>query len=322
MRSHGFPQLRSLIRNIEKILVGRCAASFDADSITTGVTIVPLPLWSELTPVIDVGLKAKKSPDLVLPARIEWSVPPLVALAQGETISASWRITNMGHDLSGSVTVSEDGLSDSVPGQLDTETVFAFSPRDLRRKLASIAKAGEDAKWEILQSFEAYTRSKLDEANRILAQELSEYHGQSIPGVLDDVALDSILTQMLFGEGDSSIVSRMVDKALAPDAFKSFDPARYFTLNLKSRALGEVRRTVGDPHIGSKIRRLQKQVGATDLDTLLSAFNEQYPKSNLGKKRAAAALTVAASAELMAVPLLTDDELRDYSGRRGASGAA
>ena len=322
MRAHGFPQLRSLICNIEKILIGRVASTLSIDHIVLATTVVPLPLWAELKPEINVGLKAVKNVGLVLPARIEWSVPPLVLLGAGETVDADWRITNMGHNLSGTVTVSESGLSERVPGQLETTPFFAFSPRDLRRRLAAIATAGDNAKWETLQSFESYTRSKLDEANRILAQELSEYHGQSIPGVLDDIALDSILTQMLFGEGDTSIVSRMVDKALQPDAFKNYDPARYFTLNLKSRAIGEVRRIVGDPHIGPKIRRLQKQVGATDVETLVSAYNEQYPKANLGKKRAAAALTAGPALDVMSVQLVTDEELREYSGRRGASGSA
>jgi len=320
MRSHGFPQLRTITRNIEKILVGRAAAALSTAEVTTSVTIVPLPLWSELKPQIDVGIKAQKNANLVLPARIEWSLPPLLLLRAGESVTAEWRITNMGHNLAGSLTVTEAGLSEPVPGQLDTEILFAFSPRDLKRKLAAIAKTGDTAKWEILQSFEEYTRSKLDEANRILAQELSEYHGQSIPGVLDDIALDSLLTQMLFGEGDTSIVSRMVDKALQPDAFKDFDPARYFTLNLKSRALGEVRRTVGDPHIGSKIRRLQKIIGAQNVETLVSAYNEQYPTANLGPKRAAAALTVGAALDVTSVHLVTDEELREYSGRRSAGG--
>jgi hypothetical protein len=322
VRSRGFPQLRSLIQNIETILIGRAANQLSIENFDTTTTIVRLPLWSELRPEINVGVKLVKNEDLVLPARIEWSITPVVLLAPGQTVDASWRITNMGHNLSGSVIVSSSGLSSHIPGQLDTVSLEAFGPRDLRRKLDGLITLGASAKWLILQSFETYTRSKLDEANRILAQELSEHYGQSIPGVLDDIALDELLTHMLFGEGDTSIVSRMVDKALQPDAFKTFDPARYFTLNLKSRALGEVRRTVGDPHIGPKIRRLQKQVGATDVDALVSAYNEQYPKENLGKKRAAAALTVGPAIGIFAVALVTDEELRAYSGRRGSSGVA
>jgi hypothetical protein len=322
VRAHGFPQLRQLIQSIEQILIGRTASSVNTAGFDAHTTIVRLPVWSELRPAIDVGLKAVKHADLVLPARIEWSLPPLVLLTDGETVDASWRITNMGHQLSGVLTISEFGLSEPVPGQLDCVTIDAFSVRDLTRKLQRLVTAGDTAKWEILQSFESYTRSKLDEANRILAQEFSEYHGQSIPGVVDEIAIDSLLTHMLFGEGDTSIVSRMVDKALHPDAFKTYDPARYFSLNLKSRALGEVRRSIGDPHIGTKIRRLHRQVGALDLDALVSAYNAQYPKEHLGAKRAAAALTAGPEVGVTAVTLVSDEELREYAGRRGFSGAA
>ena len=328
MRSRGFPQLRTLVRNIETILVGHAAQEVATDGFVTATTVVPLPLWVELPPKIDVGLKSAKNEDLVLPARIEWSLPPVVLLRDGESVSADWRVTNMGHNLSGTVQVTSAGISESVPGELSTSPVHAFSGRDLRRKLDALVKAGQTARWLILEGFETYTRSKLEEASRIVAQELSVHNEQSIPGVLDDIAIDGLLTHMLFGSADgsstqrSSIVSRMVDKALAPDAFRTYDPARYFTLNLKSRALDEVRRTVGDPHIGPKIRRLQQQVQATNIDELVRAYNEQYPKENLGWKRAVAALSVGPAAGVMAVPLVTDEELREYSGRRGTSSAA
>lgn len=322
MRAHGFPQLHQLITSIECILIGRTAAATNTDRFIGHTTIVRLPVWSELKPVIDVGLKAVKHADLVLPARIDWSVPPVVLLSDNETVTATWRITNMGHQLSGTVIVSQFGLSTDVPGQLDCQLIDAFSPRDLKRKLGQLVEIGATAKWEVLQSFEGYTRSKLTEASRILAQEFSEYHGQSIPGVIDEIAVDALLTHMLFGEGDTSIVSRMVDKAMHPDAFKSFDPARYFSLNLKRSALGEVRRSIGDPHIGTKIRRIHKQVGATNLDDLVSAYNEQYPKEHLGTKRAAAALTAGPEVGVTAVTLVSDEELREFAGRRGFGGAS
>jgi hypothetical protein len=322
VRAHGFPQLRELITSIEQILIGRTAALMDPNGFEGAVSIVRLPVWAELKPQIDVGQKAKKNVDLVLPARIEWTVPPLVVLAHGESVQAEWSITNMGHHLSGAVTISSAGLSDDVPGQLECRVIDAFSSRDLERKLARLIKEGVDAKWLILQSFENYTRAKLDEANRILAQELSEYHGKPIHGVVDEIAIDSLLTHMLFGEGETSIVSRMVDKALHPDAFKTYDPARYFSLNLKSRALGEVRRIIGDPHIGTKVRRLHKLTGAATLEDLVSAYNEQYPKEHLGAKRASSALTAGPEVQVTAVALVSDEELRAYSGRRGSSGAA
>jgi hypothetical protein len=322
MRAHGFPQLRDIIHSIQQIVLGRTAEILDATGFETPCTIVKLPIWSELKPAIEVGLKAIKHADLVLPARIEWSVPPLVILSPGESVEAGWRITNMGHNLSGTVTVTEQGMSDVVPGQLDCTTVDVFSPRDLIKKLARIEKDGEEARWEILQAFEGYTRAKISEASRILAQEFSEYHGRPVNGVLDEIAIDSLLSHMLFGEGDTSIVSRMVTKSLHPDAFKKFDPARYFSFNLKSRALGEVRRSIGDPHIGTKIRRLYKHVGATNLDELVTAYNEMYPNEHLGAKRAAAALTAGPEVSVTSVTLVTDEELRDYAGRRNTGGAA
>ncbi|KQO98869.1 hypothetical protein [Leifsonia sp. Leaf264] len=317
MRSRGFPQLRTLIEGIDRILIGKTAEQTDP-GVREGVNfIVRLPTWTELPPAINVGMKAKKNEDLVLPARIEWNVPPLVMVTPGESVEVEWRITNMGHRKSGTITLTELGQSELIPGQLDGAVIGTFSSRDLNRKLTKLVTDGQSAKWEVLNSFEEYTRSKITEASRILAQEFSELSGRSIPGVLDENAIDALLAEMLFGEReskkDSSIVSRMVDKALDPNAFNDYDPARFFTLNLKARALGEVKRVIGDPHIGPKIRRVHRMSGATTIEAVVAAYNEQYPKEHLGAKRAMAALTAGHQLEVMAGALAPDDELRDWA---------
>lgn len=291
-----------------------------------GVThIVRLPTWSMLKPVIDVGQKAEKNADLVLPARIDWAEPLLVALAPGESTRIAWRITNMGHRLSGESEVNEFGLVEPIPGQINGGTFSTFSVRDFERKRSKLVTDGGAARWEVLHSFNEYTRSKIIEASRTLAQEFSEYSGKSIPGVLDDHAIDSLLTHMLLGDDPkenanadgSSLISRMVDKALQPDAFNRVDPARYFSFNIRRSAIGEVRRVINDPHIGSKVRRIHKLSGAKSLDELMAHYNAHYPNEHLGAKRAMNALTAGNQLEVMSAPLMTDDELREFAGRRG-----
>ncbi|WP_159604631.1 hypothetical protein [Agromyces humi] len=320
MRITHFPQMLELVHGIDRILIGRTAAAVDLVEVPDGeTTIVRLPTWSMLKPAIDVGLKAVKNKNLVLPARIQWSCPPLVFLDRDATTQVSWRITNMGHRLSGQIELTRDGQSEEIPGQVGGSVDVAFSKRDLGRRIQKLATDGDVARWQVVQSFEEYTRSKIAEASKQLAREFSEYHGRSIPAVLDEQRVDALLTHMLFGKGDSSIVGRMVEQALDPVAFDKFDPGRYFSLNLKRSALGEVRRVIGDPHIGSKVRRIHAKANVSSLEELVEVYNEYYPNEHLGAKRAAAALTAGHFPEVFAEGL-PDSELRDFADRRIGGG--
>ncbi|MFE6966680.1 hypothetical protein ACFVAJ_16350 [Agromyces sp. NPDC057679] len=315
-----FPQMLELVEGIDRILIGRTAEEADLSQAADGETvIVRLPTWAMLKPAIDVGLKAIKNKNLVLPARIEWSDPALQFFSSDEQVCLDWRITNMGHRLSGQVQVTREGQVEQVPGQVGGTIEAAFSRRDLQRRVQKLVEDGAVARWQVVQSFEEYTRTKITEASKQLAQEFSEYHGRSIPAVLDEQRVDELLTHMLFGKGETSIVGRMVEQALGPTAFDKFDPARFFSWNLKRSALGEVRRVIGDPHIGSKVRRIHAKANVTSLEELVELYNAQYPKEHLGAKRAAAALTAGHVPEVFAEGL-PESELREFADRRIGGG--
>ncbi|WP_332798106.1 hypothetical protein, partial [Xanthomonas sp. WCS2019Cala2-53] len=86
-------------------------------------------------------------------------------------------------------------------------------------------------------------------------------------GVADHVALEGLATSLLWGteaQADS-IVLRMVDRA-ASTHINNQPLGSWFDINLRARAEEAVRRHIGDPHIGRKIRRLAREQGPDSID--------------------------------------------------------
>ena len=312
---HELPRLAAMCGFIDSIIAGEAAEQLaDNGTKLTAGDLVTLPSWAWRIPMIDVGRKAKARDGhlRLMPSRIVWEGGPVIELPLYEELHIGWTVTGLGHNEIGTSTVRrtvDNGVQiHPHPGADTPPQVRAFvSSNQSARFLRGLVKTGIEARWELVNSLESFTKTKLAAANTAVAAELGGHHNHVIPSVLDEISLDDILTQMLYGVGGSSVISRMVERGLKPSAFDRVDPMHWFAVNIRARAEEAVRQRIGDPKIGPKVRRIMQKSQATNIDELLVAYREAYPKDSLARKRAIAALS--AGPDLAAHQRLFSDEL-------------
>ena len=294
--------------SIADILAANAASNLiDDGANTVAGTVITMPSWIWIVPVIDVGRKGvAANGDLnEMPTRIVWSTGPVLVREPNTEVTLQWHITGMGHDVRGELTVPSTsdmaqpfdlGIASILP-----PVVRAFSTNShLARILRAMVKAGNESRWSLVSSLETFALQKLVHANSTVAAELGEHNERAISTVIDEIAIDDLLSEMLYGkpssrasstEVASSVITRMVDRSLLSGTFQRVDPMRYFTVNIRARAEEAIRRRIGDPKIGPKVRRVFAKTGAQSVDELIVAYNHLYPNDSLARKRAIAALS-------------------------------
>jgi hypothetical protein len=190
-------------------------------------------------------------------------------------------------------------------------TTFA-TKRQAQRFLNGYIKQGEGARWELLTGLEIFTKNKLNRANTIVAAELAAHTSHSLPSVLDEIAIEDLLAKMLYGENGSSVITRMVDRAIDPKQFRKVDPMHYFATGVRARAEEAIRQRIGDPKIGPKIRRIVAIHKPESMTELLATYRRIYPRDSLAVKRAIAALT--AGPEISAHQKMFHDQIQNQAG--------
>jgi hypothetical protein len=313
------PNLSDICNALESMVH---AASADAlgtpDLAVGGSVVVKMPAWVWAEAKIDMGRKsftADGSPAL-MPVRIDWETGSVFVAESGKTVNLPWRIVGLGHDTRGvaRVHVSADmGVrAEGLPGEGLTFSADAFfNARKMHAFLRGVVVAGKNGRWSLIDGLENYTSYRLSIANYAVAHELRGDRDAGFSAVLDDIALDALVSELLFGDGASSVVTRMIDRALEPTKFQKVDPLRYFAIAIRARAEEAIRRQIGDPKVGPKVRRILAVSGATTLDELLAAYRSAFPKDSLAHKRAVAALT--AGPEVSAHQVLFKDEVSGAS---------
>ncbi len=293
------PRLAQLCDNIGAVIAGRHAQNLLdaglADDDNPGIVVV-LPSWVWVLPGIDVGRKGLvngvKQP---MPSRLGYDQGPVRIL--NDASSVTWELAGLGNSATGEGAIAYTPLRKQVAVKLsETITVTAevhpvTGRKHRERTLRGIAKAGLTARWELMSGFEFFTKQRLAAANNIVAAEIANHKGIPLAGVVDDITLEELGSQMLFGQDGTSVIQRMIDVALELHKFDRVDPMHYFTVGIRARAEEAVRRQIGDPKVGPKVRRVFARTQASTLDELIEEYKRLYPKDSLAKKRALAALT-------------------------------
>ncbi|MHB1973790.1 MAG: hypothetical protein ACYCR4_05810, partial [Acidimicrobiales bacterium] len=88
----------------------------------------------------------------------------------------------------------------------------------------------------------------------------------------------------------SPAIDRLIERTLAPRAFARVDPQRLVMVALRSAAETAIRRRIGDPHIGRKVRTLARSSDVSDPGDLLQRYREHWPEDGAGADRIDAAL--------------------------------
>lgn len=296
------PRLATMVDNLGSAIAGRTAsqildAGAAAEQPANGVLVV-LPSWVWIVPKINVGRKgvSRDGEQLTMPVRVSYDDSPVRILTSDAEVNASGRLIGLGYDNPFCTPVRPLGDYGVHPVQIAGEEMspevrhFA-SHRMLERALRAVVKAGEAARWEVISSLEVFTRIKLAAANTVVAAEIGEHNNRALMSVVDEITLEELLSKLLYGEAGSSVISRMVDRAMDPETFRRVDPMRYFAVAIRARAEEAIRQAIGDPKVGPKVRRIQAMSNAQSIDELLDAYRTVYPQDSLAAKRAIAALT-------------------------------
>lgn len=238
-------------------------------------------------------------------AYIHWS--PSIVVERGTEVS--WHTVERGAKASGVFTVHSDT---DIDGDYPTG---ADGPVLATR--ASLIAAGEVARFELVNALEPHVVGLLESSNRLVARELEgrlgDEHESWAPtlnhGVTDAVALDALATELLWGSGgqSDSVVLRMVERA-ATTHINNQPFGSWLDINLRARAEEAVRRHIGDPHIGRKIRRLAREQSPASIEELIELYRRAHPRETVGRQRVVAALSADKTLDSVAhsLSLLSD----------------
>lgn len=296
MRRH--PWLDTTASQIEDIIHGRSVAGFvhrAAPGALPASGVAALPSWVWVSPTANVGRKDQDDGGkhrLLLPARIQWrNGEDVITMAPGDRVEMSWRVRGLGIDQSGSTIVC--GVAASGRQELPDQSLPpAKMEISAGRDPGELQHRSHLSRWALLTSLESWVERALRRANAAVAIEI---HGPDHPwaGVLDRVAIESLRDRMMLGDGDEGPVARLIERCLHPDTFIRVDPARYIALTLRRDAEAAVRREIGDPPIGRKVRAIYRDLSPSSMDDLLGHIQDVYPDDRIGAGRAHRALSLA-----------------------------
>lgn len=296
--------LVALCTRLHAILAGRAAEALLAEPTTVpeecGVWSAPSWLWTFSR--IDVGRKGRAADGtrLRLPVRLEWSAGAVALVEPDRPIDLGWTAAGLGHTGSGVLRVeamrgpSRDVVQENETGLPTSVRLMSRDRHDAITALERMAAEGSKARWETLLWLEPHLDRALRKAHASVATELAEHWG-SRRTLLDDTKLSSIADHMLLGDdAQPGKVAQLLERCLRSDTFRNVEPSKYIKETLRRDANAEVRRAIGDPHIGAKVRKVAREIGPrTDLDALIEAYRVKYPRDRLSRDRAAAAMSVS-----------------------------
>ncbi|XKH58611.1 hypothetical protein LG293_16295 (plasmid) [Citricoccus nitrophenolicus] len=313
---------------LEAILHGRAAERLLESGIGPGMhRMLVFPAWDWRKPAMEIGRKAvdrATGQTLLMPVRLDWGGNDnLVRLVKHDGVSdaANWHAQSMGWSDTGSVNVSDfqswsrtskngstlingpESLSESVRSAVTTRA-------DTEAALRSLSIAGSDAMWQLVLGLEQFVGSTVRKAHAAVSHDISRLTGKVQP-VLHETGVEQVVNKMMFGapedgQTESAPVMRMVELCLRPNCFAKVDPLRYLHINLRRDAEEEIRKSIGDPRIGSKIRRLAVTMKGASLGQLVEEYRREYPADKLSLRRAQAALSV--NSDPMARSVMLDPE--------------
>lgn len=302
----------SICERLHRILAGRSAEVLLAEADASGGASLPdfgriavLPSWTWLHSRVNVGRKDRGDDGrrLLLPVRAMWSPGSVVVVAEGTDSTLNWTAVGMGHTGMGTCEISANAsgsrYDESDQGMNTPPKVLNLSPESrmsMHRELEHIVTDGRQAWWDLMMDIEIVLERALHRAHAHISAEIAgtDFQTADFNAVLDPIGLQTVKDKMSVGDEDttSTVIERLIEKCLTPTTFLNVEPTRYINITLDRDSKAAIRKAIGDPHVGPKIRKLAREVGHTDLPLLVSEYNKQHPADRLSTRRAAAALTV------------------------------
>ena len=292
----------ALCTRLEKIIIGRHAAELldGQRADLKDPAVATLGAWSWLRADIKIGRKGLRRDGraMLMPVRVTWSVPSVLVLGSGMQVAAAWKLLGLGHEATGTLTVTNDAgtivLTGDVPPELAIATL-SCTPRTVRREMAELVRAGETARWDAIMSLEGYVERAVHNAiTRVSVDILAEEYDRVAVPVLDVTAQERVRDTLLLGSPgseDGGFVQRILERCMGERTFVKVEPLKYVVTDLHRSAEAEVRRAIDDPYIGRKIRRVHRELPGASLEEVIAVYRERHPGDALSTKRAMRALT-------------------------------
>lgn len=230
-------------------------------------------------------------------ARITWTPSNVVT----PDTTVSWTYVERGKTFTGTATVDADWVHGDYPDA-------SYPVGAVARQVSEQANL---ARWNLIQELEPAVREALANSNAYVAREIEgrlggefEGWGQALNhGAVSHSELEQAATRLLFGDkGRDSTVLRMVKRA-ARTTINNQPLGPWFDRNLCARAEEEVRRLIGDPHVGRKVRKVYREHLPANLNELLELYRRAHPKDRLGAERAIQALTAGKTLDAQSASL-------------------
>lgn len=325
--SRRHPSLEVLCSRLERILHGQAAqAILEAGQLPERAGLVTLPAWSWMHPLIDVGRKDKAhgtGERMLMPVRNDWETPMVVLVAE-DAVPVSYRTRGMGHATAGqSRLVRRPGQAPvnavtALPSLAEPVFVGAGITSRIGAQLNKLVADGKAAHWEVVQGLEPKLRTAVYQAHASVSYEIGNSTGVVEP-MLDELGLEQIVDTMMYGElqdeddetgervkGKPSAIFRLIELCLGPECFLRVDPLKYMTKHMRRDAEAQIRRKIGDPHIGPKVREIARRYPRAEIADIVEAYRKVYPKDRLSLPRARAALSVSPSASARSTMLVPE----------------
>lgn len=339
------PLLSSVIHGLD---AQKALADLPDASGRVGLVMMPAFLWISADPTA-VGRKAgyrPGGPTNRLPMRVNWQPGTITLLTDthdsstpgGHTITTcdetgtahtplAWTSVGPGYSGHGTVTPRFDGQDwHRAPSGTTAHTEVAALGRHLpvsaqtheaiEATLTELIDRGRLAYWDLLAELEELLRAALERSRVAISSEITDALDLPYQHVVSDTTLESILNETTYGAQDNngrSRVMKLLDRCCQPEKFQKVDPQRYIIVSLREQADSSIRKKLGDPHIGPKIRRIvNENPELRTISDILDTYRRTYPADQLGVDRLAAAFSFAPdpTAALMGLHFDSGEERR------------
>lgn len=309
--SQRHPLAESIAVLLERIHHGRAAEAMLAElgeefvlETTGSVGVAVVPMWAWKVSAISLGRKDRSydgSGDrLLMPVRLVAGDDEPIRLYTGAQMPESLPVkeNGLGHIADIDVKFLTSGQEEpdcDEDGSLAAIPLRLLSPLETLRTLGDLQSRGKEALFSFMMLVEPWLKKHLEQARSYISRDTLDDPEDDSVVVTDWVSLETIADEMLVGTAEKPrghMLDRLVAQCLSPTAFVSKEPSLHVKQVLHYEALYKLRTSVGDPKVGSKIRRIARELGTRDIDTIVATYRDRFPREGLSAKRAEAALTV------------------------------
>jgi hypothetical protein len=246
---------------------------------------------------------------------------PVRVVPAGRTVTARWRLAGLGLSHTGQTTITaapgaeeatvtrwarfgRDGQwtrtvrhAAAGMGVPVSMTVPAVPAQEANTALSALRRDAVKAKWELAESVNKPIKTAISAAQHRLALQVAALRGvprDDVRDMLDEatraqLAIDLTLPSK---ERPRATIWGTLDKFLIPDAFQNADPVKCLRRAIWRDAGNAVRRHLGDPKMGDRIRASYLRDRPASLDALMDQLRRDCPHDHLTLGVVSRALTL------------------------------